>query len=456
MKGLFGRVAKAAIVVAAVLFSAGSALGAGFSLIEQGVAGLGNAYAGGAASADDAATIFFNPAGMTRIANQQAVVGAHLIMPTAAFHNEGSTHVLQAKTGVPLLGGNGSDAGVAKLAPNFYYVRKMGDRLALGLGVNSPFGLATDYESSWVGRYHALESDVVTININPSVAYKVTDHLSVGGGLDIQYISATLSNAIDFGTLDAVGAFQALGLAPGALKLVPQAADGYVRVEGNDWSFGYNLGLLYEFNENTRVGAAYRSSVKHTLKGEAEFSGVPSGLAPFPVFKNGGVSADIKLPDSFSVSVAHRITPQWTVMADVTWTDWSVFNELRVKFDNPAQADSVTVTDWRDSYRYSLGVTYAPGGRWTYRAGVAYDETPIPDTQHRTPRIPDGNRLWTAAGLGYKISKVMTVDVGYAHLFIKDPVINKTPTGEDATRGGLNGTYDAYVNIASAQLTLNF
>jgi long-chain fatty acid transport protein len=284
----------------------------------------------------------------------------------------------------------------------------------------------------------------------------VSDRLSIGGGLDIQYINATLSNAIDFGTLDAVGAFQALGLAPGALKLVPQASDGYVKVEGDDWSFGYNLGLLYELNDNTRIGAAYRSSVKHTLKGDAEFQGVPSGLAPFPVFKNGGVSAGIKLPDSFSVSIAHRIAPEWTVMADVTWTNWSVLNELRVKFDNPLQSDAVTVTDWRDSYRYSLGVTYAPGGDWTYRAGVAYDETPIPDAQHRTPRIPGGNRFWTAAGVGYKISRLMTVDVGYAHLFIKDPVINKTPMGEDATRGGLNGTYDAYVNIVSAQVKLNF
>lgn len=454
MKRFFGEAAKTFILtVFLFLFSAGQALAAGFALIEQGVAGLGNAYAGGAASAEDATTIFFNPAGMTRLPDQQIIVGTHIIAPSAKFHNEGSTHVLQAQTGVPLIGNDNGDGGVTKALPNFYYSKKIGERTVLGVGVNAPFGLATDYDANWVGRYHAIESDVVTVNINPSVAYKVNDRVSVGGGINVQYIKATLSNAIDFGTLDAVGAFSAFGLPAGALKLMPQTADGYARIEGDHWGLGYNLGILYEFDQKTRMGIAYRSSVKHTIKGDAVFSSVPGPLAP--AFKNTGVSSDIKLPDTLSVSFSHDIGPQWTVMADVTWTNWSVLNELRVKFDS-GQPDSVTTLEWRDSYRYSLGLTYRPDGKWTCRTGVAYDETPIPNEQRRTPRIPDGNRIWTALGVGYKFSKMVSADLGYAHLFVNHPKIDKTPAGDDLLRGGLKGTYDAHVDIASAQLTFTF
>jgi long-chain fatty acid transport protein len=458
MKHHFSSSSTAVFLLAAcmIFLASGSAMGAGFALIEQSASGLGNAYAGGAASAEDASTVFFNPAGMTRLNGTQFTAAGHLVMPSAKFNNEGSTHVLQGVTGAPLLGGNGGDGGVTKFIPNFYVTKKVGDRLVLGLGVNAPFGLATDYDGTWVGRYHAIESDMLTVNINPSVAYRINEYFSIGAGISAQYIKAKLSNAIDFGTLDALGAFKALGLSAGALHLTPQGADGLVRLEGDDWGVGYNLGLLFEFTPNTRAGVAYRSRIRYTLKGDAEFTNTPAGLNPYPVFKNSGIEASITVPDTVSVSVSHAFNPQWAVMADLTWTNWKVFNELRVRFNNPAQADSVTTTNWRDSYRYSLGATYTPNPTWKFRAGVAYDETPIADEQHRTPRIPDGDRIWTALGASYTFSKTVSVDLGYAHLFINNPKIFKTPTGEDAVRGGLRGTYDAHVDIVSAQVNVRF
>ncbi len=436
---------------------AAPALGSGFALIEQSVSGLGNAFAGGAAGAEDASTIFFNPAGMTLLNGTQAVAGVHIIMPSAKFHNEGSTHVLQAKTGVPLLGGNSGDAGVTKGVPNFYVMRRLSDSISVGLGVTAPFGLATDYDSDWVGRYHALRSDVMTVDINPSVAVKINDKVSVGGGISIQYMKATLSNAIDFGTLDAVGAFAPLGIPAGALKLIPQKSDGLVELKGDDWGIGYNLGLLLQLSEKTRAGVAYRSSVRHSLEGDSSFSNVPAGLSKAPLFKNVPISSHIRLPDTASVSVYHRVNPRWALMADVTWTNWSLFDELRIKFSNPYQADGVTTTKWRDSLRYSVGATYTPDATWTFRGGIAYDETPITDAMFRTPRIPDGSRLWLAGGIGYKISRSFLVNVGYAHLFVQDPKIDKSVASpEEQTRGGLKGTYDASVNILSAQLTWNF
>lgn len=437
-----------------VMVSAGLASAAGFALIEQSVSGLGNAYAGGAAIAEDPSTVFFNPAGMTRLPGGQLTAGGNIISPSAKFRNEGSTHLLQGATGVPLSGNNGGDGGETALTPNVYITKRLNDRFTVGIGINAPFGLATDYNDTWVGRYHALRSDMMTININPSIAYRVNERLSIGAGVSVQYIKANLSNALDFGTLDAAGL---LGLPKGALHLVPQMSDAIAKMEGDDWGLGYNLGLLFELNRNTRMGLAYRSRVKHTLSGTVDFSGVPAPLAG--VFKHDTITADITLPDTLSASIAHQITPEWTIMGDVTWTDWSLFNELRVNFDSPqlAPRPSVTTTNWKDSYRYSIGATYAPQGKFTYRTGIAYDQTPIRNAQLRTPRIPDGNRIWTALGLGYKASEKVSVDLGYAHLFVNDPKIAKSLTNpEDATRGGLTGSFDAHVNILSAQVTVRF
>ena len=427
-------------VLCVVFISTGSALGAGFALIEQSVSGLGNAFAGGAAVAEDASTIFYNPAGLTRLEGQQLLVGAHVIMPYVKFHNEGSTHI----TGAPLLGDNGGNGGETRVIPNLYYSRKVTDRFSVGIGVNSPFGLATKYDKDWVGRYHAVESDLVTVNIDPSLAYKVTDQLSIGAGFNVQYMHAKLSNAVDFGTIGF------LLQVPGSL---PQQNDGFVSLKGDSWSIGYNLGLLYEFNKNTRVGVAYRSAVDQDLEGKADFTNVPAALQPS--FRDADIKADITLPDSLSVSFFHQINPQWMVMADFTWTDWKHFQDLTVNFDS-SQPAAVTSENWQDSYRYSLGATYMPDKNWTLRIGTAYDRSAVADKEHRTPRIPDSDRIWAALGIGYKVSDKVGFDLGYAHLFVNDPEIDKALTDEDKLRGGLKGSFDAHINILSAQLSMKF
>jgi long-chain fatty acid transport protein len=374
------RISVVLMVFCISLIVAGSAFGAGFALIEQSVSGLGNAYSGGAAGAEDATTVFYNPAGMTRLNNNQLIIGGHVIIPTVEFNNEGSTHV----SGAPLTGDDGGDAGVTKVVPNFYYTRKLSDRFVIGLGINAPFGLATEYDDDWVGRYHAIESDLLSVNINPSFAYKVTDKLSIGAGVSAQYIDVKLTNAVDFGTI---------GFFAGAPGLLPQANDGSVELEGNSWGFGFNVGLLYEFTKNTRLGVAYRSAIDQDVDGEADFKNVPAALRP--TFKDDDVSADMTFPDSLSVSFFHQFNPQWAVMADFTWTDWRHFKELVVEFDD-ALPPSVTTENWQDSYRTSVGVTYTPDSSWIFRAGTAYDTSAVEDKQHRTPRIPDSDRIWAA------------------------------------------------------------
>jgi long-chain fatty acid transport protein len=295
------------------------------------------------------------------------------------------------------------------------------------------------------------------VNINPSIAYRINEHWSIGAGFSAQYVEAELSNAIDFGTLDAAGAFYpTLGLVPGSLGLIPQRSDGHATLEGDSWGFGFNLGVIHEFNQNSRIGVSYRSRIKHTLEGDVDFKNVPAGLRPYPIFRDTDAEADVTLPDTVSVSFFHQINPQWKVMADITWTNWRLFDDLIVEYDNSNQPNTTTTENWQDSYRYSVGVTYIPDKTWTVRLGTAYDTSAVASAKYRTPRIPDGDRFWTTLGAGYKISDKFSFDVGYAHLFINEPDINKGLTGEDAIRGGLRGTYDAHIDILSAQLNLTF
>ncbi|BCR05845.1 aromatic hydrocarbon degradation protein [Desulfuromonas versatilis] len=453
--------------VLCLMLTASPAFSAGFALIEQGVSNLGNAFAGGSAIAEDATTIFFNPAGLTRLEGQQAIAAIHFIKPSAKFDKDRAENVFSTPSApAPINGSEGGDAGKLGVAPNLYYAINLDNGWAFGLGINAPFGLATEYDKTWVGRYHAVDSKVLTVNINPSAAYRINDQLSVGAGVSAQYIEAELSSMIDFG-------LQAAQLNAGFAPLAsnPQA-DVFADLKADDWSYGYNLGLLYEVTKDSRLGMAYRSRIKHELEGDADFE-VPSAfLAGFPAgpgvtlatianstFTSQGVRGDITLPASASLSYYHRYNPRWAVMADVTWTEWSTFDKLLIEFDGTlANNPSLTTENWDDSWRYSLGTTFNPNESWALRFGLAFDEEPIPDAEHRTPRIPGEDRFWTAFGFGYKFNRSASLDFGYAHLFVKDSKINKTaaPGTEDAGRGTLVGTYENSVDIASLQFTYNF
>jgi len=452
---------------------------AGFALIEQGVSGLGNAFSGGAASAEDATTVFYNPAGLTRLQGQQAVAGVHVIIPSAKFSKESASNAL----GQPLSGGDGGDAGKTGFVPNFYYAANLGNGWSLGLGVTAPFGLTTDYNKAWVGRYHAVRSELKTININPAVACKLNDHLSLGGGVSAQYVDVNLTSMVDFGLSAYSGLATAAKQAAAAGDLATAAslmaransllgngvvsnpeADIYADLTADDWGYGFNVGMLYEFDDDSRVGLAYRSRIKHTVKGEGDFEPQnPAFLAAFGLdtlasaaFPNQDLQGKITLPASASLSAYHRINPQWAVMADVLWTEWSTFDELVIEFDGNLP-DSVTTEKWKDSWRYSVGTTYAPNKRLELRLGAAFDETPIPNAKYRTPRIPCEDRFWTTFGFGYQLSEKTKLDFGYAHLFVKDSKINKsTEDAENVARGNLKGEYENAVDIASLQFTYTF
>lgn len=434
-------------VVFFLLFVTGNVFGAAFQLIEQNVSGLGNAFAGGAAIAEDASTIFYNPAGLTRISTQ-ASFSAHVIMPSAKYRNQSASRIIP----FPLTGENGGDAGVTGYVPNLYIAYRLNEKTGIGLGVNVPFGLATDYPENWVGRYHALKSDVKTVNINPAVAYKITDKLSLGVGLNVQKVEAELSNAIDQKLI--------LAIAGAPVAIWSTAPDGFAKLEGNSWAYGYNAGLLYEFTKDIRLGISYRSKIDHDLDGYIEFSKIHPLLVSNPRFQKRAVKADITLPRIISASFYAKLNPKVALMADVSQTGWNAFKELRIK-DDLGNTVSLTKENWENTMRYSIGLSYYATDKLTYRLGVAYDETPVPSAEYRTPRIPDGDRRWVSAGLGYKFAKNLSIDLGAAYLFVNTPEIDKRanpldPTNENNLRGNLKGSYDADVKILSAQLNWNF
>jgi long-chain fatty acid transport protein len=429
----------------ALTHGCGGARAAGFAIMENSASGLGTAFAGAAADARDGSVLFFNPAGMVELDADQINVAGHTVLIRGEYDDAGSTIF----TGAPLVGTDGGDGERTVLVPNVAVVYGPTPRLKLGLGVNAPFGLTTEYDRGFVGRYHGLRSEVRTVNINPSVAYRLTDWLSLGAGLNIQYIDGELTNAIDFGT---IGTLRLGPEAAAALGLAPQQDDGSAEVKGDDWGLGYNLGLLLEPRPGTRIGAAYRSTISHELDGTARFT-VPPEALPLTAggaFTDTSARAPVDLPETATVGVSQRLGRRWTVLADVTWTNWSRFEELRVRFGN-GQDDSVTEHDWHDSFRYAAGVTYAWSDALELRLGVAFDETPVPN-RTRTPTIPDNDRYWVAAGLGYRLTERLGLDLGYAHLFVEDGDIDLS----DPLRGNLRGSTDSAVDIIGLQFNWRF
>ena len=424
--------ATAAAVAAAIAMAAEGAAAASFGLVEHGVSGLGNAYSGGAAIAEDPTTVFFNPAGMTRLPGTRASFAVNSIKPSIQFKNQGSK-----LAGVfPIRGGDAGDGGGGVWVPNAYLTHAVSDRVTLGLAIDTPFGLVTDYSDEWVGRYHAVKSDLKTINVNPSVAVKLDHGLSVGAGLSALYTDVTLTSMLDV----------AAGLAKKGFPVTPGTLDAKVKISGDDWSFGYSLGLLYELSEQTRFGMSYRKWFKPKPEGDAKFDFAAGTPAAAGIDHTQDASAEVSLPDSLSVSAYHALTPEWALMADVTWTNWSRTKSIPIELETTS---SELHLDYKDSWRYGLGLTYTPsGGPLTWRVGVASDEEPIRNSETRSPRLPGNDRIWLAVGANYRVTDKVSVDFGYAHLFVDDAKTNNT----NEYGHTLKGDYDLKVDIVGLQL----
>ncbi|HZN26569.1 MAG TPA: outer membrane protein transport protein [Burkholderiales bacterium] len=422
MKPQQNRVIAWAVAVA-LAGGIGTADAGGFGIGTQSGSGTGNAFAGGAAAAEDASVAWYNPAAMTALeAPRQAAGALHVLKPSFKFSNTGSTGIFAAPGS-----GEGGDAGDWAVVPNAFFTTPLGGGWYAGLAVNVPFGLKTDYDPLWRGQLTALVSEIKSVNLNPSIAYKISDTLSIGVGVSAQYLEAKLSS------------FSGL------------AALGNATLKADDIGYGFNFGVLFQPMRGTHIGVSYRSSIKYDLEGTVRFSG--PGAAGF----NGDIRADLRVPESWSVSALHTMG-KLELMADVTRTGWDRVQQLVVQRTTPvvgAPAGSTFSTlsfGWKDTWRYSIGANYRLNDALKLRFGVAYDETPTNDAT-RTPRLPDQDRRWVAAGVQYKATKAGTLEVGYAHEFMRDARVN---VSVPPAPGSLIGQFDNKADIISVQYSHAF
>ena len=443
----------------------------GFALIEHGVSGLGNAYAGAAAAAHDGSTIWFNPAGMSELGNREIGVGLHILSTGTEWTDRG-TSLNPVFGGGEVAGPDTANPGTTAPLPNFYYSAPLGERWHYGLGIGAPYGSSTEYDTDWKGRYTTLESGISVIDINPSFAYRVSDTVRLGGGISVQFLSADLRTGIDsaatcLGTVGRAepGACFAAGL--GTDEVGNVALDSRGKVTGDSTALSFNLGALFLPREGTRIGVAYRHGAEHELDGEGDFTVNPALRATLDAagaaapgsdletfLTDTDASAAVDLPATFMLSLAQALGERVELLADITWTGWSSFEELRVEYDT-AQPDTLSVQDWDDVLRYSAGLNFRLNERLTLRGGVALDQEPIPSPERRTARIPGNDRTWLAFGAGYDFGRHITVDVGYAHLFVAETAIDNA-SAESPGAITVRGEYESGIDIFSAQLNWHF
>lgn len=424
--------ATAAAAIAAPL----SAHAAGYALKEQSVSGQGTSFAGVTAGGNgDLSAMFFNPAALGMVKNFEFVQTVTGIIPKSTVESASATRVTGSR-----ITGNASPGDIAQDAvlPSGYLGYAITPDLKVGLSMNGPWGLVTDYGPDWIGRYHGVRSDLRTYNFTPTVSYRVHPTLTLGAGLQIQYAKAKLSSVVDAGLL--------------ASPLLAGRLDTTVDLQGDSWGLGATAGLMYEPMQGTRIGLSYRSAVKQKLKGDADFSG-PAATAA--TFRDQGISAKLVTPDSVNFGVYHELTDRWSVMGDVQWTNWSKFYELNIDFDT--LANSVTEERWKDTWFVALGTAYKVTDALTVRGGVAFDKGSV-GTEHRTPRIPEQDRYWLSIGAGYKVTEWLQLDAAYSHVFVRDAevALRDTGTGTNRGRGNLNVKYENSIDIIGVQARLTF
>jgi long-chain fatty acid transport protein len=438
-------------IATTLLLASGHSLASGFALLEQSASRLGTAFSGTAAAADDATTLFYNPAGMIRLDRPQMGVVASGINVSSKFDDEGSLPALGQTLGV-----EGSDAGGFHGIPALYVAVPFNEDLAAGFAFNVPFGLTLEYDDDWMGRFQALKSEIQTYNFNPSLAFRLNPHVSLGFGLSYQRMQAELTNAVNYTAVVA-------SVSPALVPLNPGLQGGLV-VRGDDAAWGFNAGVLVEFTPRTRLGLSYRSSISYEVDGTVNFSPPtptdPSGAAivagasaPGGPLSDGGATVDIELPDIATASFYQAIGERAELMVDVAWTGWSSVQYLNVVRDNGVVLSS-TPELWEDTWRYAIGMTYQLNDTWKLRGGLAFDETQVPDST-RTARLPDTDRKWVAIGAHWAPSSSWLIDVGYAHLFSSDTPVSQND-GSTARNGLLLGQQESAVDIVSAQLTFKF
>ena len=416
------------LVLAGIGATAGSSESAasGFMVRENSAASLGTVFAGNVSRGDEASTVFNNPAGMSWLQGTHTQIGGTAVFPSVHFEGDATLF------GSPIPADNSRNDGQFSFVPHAYAVFDLSERLKAGFAITVPFGNTIDYSEDWSGRYVNIKTAALSVDINPNISFKLTDRLAIAGGLSLQYLKLDLSSKIP----------QFLIFAD------PTAPDGGFLLKVDSWGWGFNLGLLAEPWDGTRIGVTYRSGIDHGMDGTLTFDPTTS---PLLGLVDGPANSDTSVPASITGGFTQQLSENFSLSADVQFTQWHTFDQVLVESDNP---DFVFHEEYRDSWMFSIGGVYRVNPRWTLRAGVGFDQSPVVDA-FRDTGVPDKDRYMVGVGVGYNITPSVALDLGYAHYFAAGhATMNESVNRIEPITGliFLNGRYDNALNYLSISL----
>lgn len=413
---------KIAAAAAAALVSTSSVHAAGFMLSEQSVAGLGRAYAGAGIVGDDLSAVWYNPAGMVLLPGTQVQAGGVYVDLDLSYKGDDGTTENGSKYGVPI--------------PNFFFTRQMNDSMWFGLGLTVPYGLATEYNRTWGQIDRGMNAEIKVFDLNPNIAWKISDKLSIGAGISLQYADAQYETGVMGGM-------------------------GYGRLDVDSFAWGANIGVMWSPTETLRFGLSYRSQVNHHADGDLRV-GLAGGDNRSYIGEFSNASASLSAPQTVLLTGTWEATPQLRLSALIRWADWSSFDTLTVEVDPQSASNPVlgalirepiaVENKWQDTWLFTIGADYVINNAWTVRAGVGYETSPIDDESRRTALIPDSERLWLSIGATWHVTENLQGDFGFTWLHgVGDAPLYDKPDGK---RVGEFDTLDAY--LFGAQMVYRF
>ncbi|MDI9237878.1 outer membrane protein transport protein [Lysobacter sp. LF1] len=452
----FTRLTALALGIAGAL-TFGNAAATGFQIRENSVQNMGRANAGTAVAKKDASVVSNNPAAMVNLDKTTVQADVTVIDLTADF-NGGGVAAAGTPLQSPLRGGDGGDPGDATVVPALAVVVPLSgqfENLTLGASISAPFGLMTEYDSDWVGRYNAVKSDLKTIDLTLSAGLAITDRFSVGLGLIYQRAEATLTNAVDFGSgICRISAAACTTPNPVAAPFGPQKNDGSASVEGDDTGFGWIVGAQFRPTDALSIGYSHRSEIDTELDGTIDFT-VPANVAALfsargiTTYNDGPGGAKLTTPSVDTLSVQYDFNDKFRMMADAQLTGWDSMRSVDI-----VRADGTAVSSeafrWSDSMMYAVGGEYDFNDAFTFRAGIAYDETPTND-QTRTPRLPDNDRQLYTLGMTWRATPAFSVDAAYMRIEIDSPTVDVVSSSGSRLTGKFSGHADLFGVAAQYQ-----
>lgn len=374
---------KAAAAAVMAVCAASAAHAAGFMLTEQSAGALGRAYAGVGVDGTDISGVYYNPATMTLHPGTAIQAGFVAVGLDLAFEGEKNGQAVTE---------NGQYNTQA--IPHGYISHQLTDNMWIGLAMTVPFGMGTEYKDGWAWNNRGISAEVLTFDFNPNVAWRVSDKLSLGAGISIQYAAADLKMHK-------------------SVSLGQHSAEVNSEVDADSIAWGFNAGLMWSPLENLRFGLSYRSRINHNADGDLTLSDSPAVGTMLP--ESFDATATISTPAWLMATAAWDVNDLLSLYATFRWTDWSSFDELTIKTNNPMIGDSIK-NKWQDTYLVSVGADLRFTNWWTFRAGIGYETSAVDDPKYRTAIIPDADRLWLALGSSFKATENMQIDVSAAWL----------------------------------------